>query len=62
LLPVIIDFDSCWPEGESLKGKKAGTPDWCNDSLVSAPENDFYGLEKISQWLREAYRVEATVN
>ncbi|KAJ7130614.1 hypothetical protein C8R44DRAFT_775883, partial [Mycena epipterygia] len=27
-VPIIIDFDSCYKIGESLKGKKAGTVDW----------------------------------
>lgn len=47
--PVIIDFDSAKPIGEEL-GFKAGTVDWeLEDAKLSAPETDFYGLEKIRE-------------
>ncbi|KAK6984155.1 kinase-like domain-containing protein, partial [Favolaschia claudopus] len=49
--PVIIDFDSCREIGTS--GKKMGTTGWTNNAPVSKPENDWYGLEKVKQWLAE---------
>lgn len=49
--PVIIDFDSCKPEGDKL-GLKAGTVGWAMDDLVYAKrENDFYSLSKIREIL-----------
>ncbi|KAK6992534.1 kinase-like domain-containing protein, partial [Favolaschia claudopus] len=48
---VIIDFDSCRKVGESLLTGKAGSPDWSNGSVESDPASDFYGLEKIEEWL-----------
>ncbi|KAJ7174624.1 hypothetical protein C8R46DRAFT_1081426 [Mycena filopes] len=53
--PVIIDFDSCHQIGESLKGKKAGTPGWDYESDVSLAQNDFDGLAKVQTWLEETY-------
>ncbi|KAF5000376.1 hypothetical protein FGRMN_1844 [Fusarium graminum] len=47
--PVIIDFDSCKPEGEHLL--KRGTPNWSiESSRTSSRENDFYGLRKIEEY------------
>ncbi|KAF9067942.1 kinase-like domain-containing protein [Rhodocollybia butyracea] len=52
--PVIADFDSCQKVGVSLKSSgKAGTFQWDHESDVSMPQNDFFGLEKIKQWLEE---------
>ncbi|KAK7040989.1 hypothetical protein R3P38DRAFT_3260804 [Favolaschia claudopus] len=34
-------------------GKKMGTTGWTNNAPVSKPENDWYGLEKVKQWLAE---------
>lgn len=49
--PVIIDFDSCRPEGQEL-GCKAGTPDWAAEGITHANrENDLYGLSKIKEFL-----------
>ncbi|KAJ6591691.1 hypothetical protein DFH09DRAFT_1306403 [Mycena vulgaris] len=52
-LPVIIDFDSCHPIGESLKGKKAGTMGWDHEGVISEAKNDFFGLDKVESWLQE---------
>ena len=47
--PVSIDFDSVRPIGEEL-GFKADTVNWELSSVeLSAPENDFHGLEKIRE-------------
>ncbi|KAI0532458.1 kinase-like domain-containing protein [Xylaria digitata] len=52
--PIIIDFDSCKPEGEEL-GIKAGTHGWtADDSKFAVRENDFYALEKIDAFLMQA--------
>ncbi|KAF5671429.1 serine threonine kinase [Fusarium heterosporum] len=49
---IIIDFDSCKPIGETMI--KGGTPDWCvENSWISSPENDFYGLNKIAEHFAE---------
>ncbi|KAJ6607924.1 kinase-like domain-containing protein [Mycena sp. CBHHK59/15] len=53
VLPVIIDFDSCQKIGGSLKEMKTGTQDFEHHSDVSRPENDFYGLAKVQEWLAE---------
>ncbi|KAF2966208.1 hypothetical protein GQX73_g7371 [Xylaria multiplex] len=51
---IIIDFDSCKPEGEKLSGK-SGTPGWTVDGAKFAVrENDFYALEKIDAFLKQA--------
>ncbi|EIM85564.1 uncharacterized protein STEHIDRAFT_59209 [Stereum hirsutum FP-91666 SS1] len=48
--PIIIDFDSCCRQGERIVGK-GGTFEWSNDAETAEVENDFYGLEKIADWL-----------
>lgn len=48
--PIIIDFDSCCRQGEHIVGK-GGTFEWSNDAETAEVENDFYGLEKIANWL-----------
>lgn len=49
--PVIGDFDSCQREGEIL-GLKAGTRGWTSEQFKFArPENDYYGLSKIRDFL-----------
>ncbi|KAI0454716.1 hypothetical protein F5B21DRAFT_503963 [Xylaria acuta] len=45
--PIIIDFDSCKPEGEKLL--KGGTPDWSTEEWYSKRSNDHYGLSKIRE-------------
>ncbi|KAI1313957.1 kinase-like domain-containing protein [Xylaria venustula] len=51
--PVIIDFDSCKPEGAEL-GLKAGTHGWTkDDSKYAVRENDLYALEKIDEFLMQ---------
>lgn len=48
---VIADFDSCAWEGEEL-GFKAGTQGWTRDDFkVAKPEMDFYGLDRIREFL-----------
>ncbi|KAL1631685.1 hypothetical protein SLS56_004359 [Neofusicoccum ribis] len=49
--PVIIDFDSCRRKGDKL-GMKAGTMGWTNEDFeLARPENDFYGIEKIREFI-----------
>ncbi|EED11921.1 conserved hypothetical protein [Talaromyces stipitatus ATCC 10500] len=50
--PIIIDFDSCKPEGEELG--KPGTPGWVIESAEYArQENDFFGLSMIKKYLMD---------
>jgi len=49
--PVIIDFDSCRPEGKEL-GPKGGTVGWSLENAeISSRNNDFYGPSKIREAL-----------
>lgn len=49
--PIIIDFDSCQPEGDEL-GHKGGTIGWdIETSQKSQPWNDIHGLNKIQNYL-----------
>lgn len=49
-IPVIIDFDSARPIGETL-GEKAGTLGWeLEGAEISQLENAF-GLEKLQEWI-----------
>lgn len=48
--PVVIDFESCKPEGEEL-GIKGGTSGWSLDADVATRENDLYGLSKLRETL-----------
>ncbi|KAH7134197.1 kinase-like domain-containing protein [Dactylonectria macrodidyma] len=49
--PVIIDFDSCRPNGEKL-GAKAGTFKWeLEEATFATPENDFYSLAKLRDFI-----------
>jgi serine/threonine protein kinase len=51
-IPVIGDFDSCHRKGEKL-GLKAGTRDWTKEDFIFAmPENDEYGLLRITEFLK----------
>jgi predicted Ser/Thr protein kinase len=43
---VIIDFDSCWPVNESLRGKKVGT-----EVDISLFQNDIDAIEKLRTYL-----------
>ncbi|KAJ7454782.1 kinase-like domain-containing protein [Mycena latifolia] len=56
---VLIDFDSCHPLGESLKGKKVATWDWDHGGETAEPQNDWVGLDKVQSWL-EARASECT--
>ncbi|RDA90469.1 hypothetical protein CP533_3953 [Ophiocordyceps camponoti-saundersi (nom. inval.)] len=52
--PVIIDFDSCKPEGAEM-GCKGGTDGWTLDGEDYARrENDLYSLSKIRAALKDA--------
>jgi len=52
--PVIIDFDSCWPVGESLQGV-GRTFEWYDESVQhSLPSNDLDALDEIREWLRDS--------
>lgn len=48
--PVIIDFDSCKPEGEKL-GPKGGSDGWALGGDYARRANDLYSIEKIRQVL-----------
>lgn len=51
LHPVIIDFDSCRKEGESMEGV-GRTYEWYDEKIqTSRPENDFDALKEIQIWL-----------
>ncbi|KAM5358567.1 hypothetical protein ACJZ2D_015181 [Fusarium nematophilum] len=50
-VPVIIDFDSCRPEGKKF-GMKRGTFGWnLEGAEMSTKENDLYGLEKLKAFI-----------
>lgn len=52
-VPIIIDFDSCWKEGED-RGMKGATYMWTDgeyDYKRSVRENDFSGLRRIRHYL-----------
>lgn len=55
--PVIIDFDSCLPEGEVL-ACKGGAPWWSIDTDKSHKENDLFSLKKLEEVMEEASSVE----
>lgn len=49
--PVIIDFDSCRPEGHSITAVRR-TFHWCDQSVRRAdPSNDLKTLDDIQAWL-----------
>jgi serine/threonine protein kinase len=51
--PVIIDFDSCTPIGQSLKGV-GRTYQWFDEDVcIATPSNDLDALEEICEWLSE---------
>ncbi|PBK67990.1 kinase-like protein [Armillaria solidipes] len=50
---VIIDFDSCRKQGESMLRGKCGTFPFSNDPETAEFQNDFYGVEKIREWMEE---------
>ena len=51
--PVIVDFDSCRREGQTL-GSKAGTEGWTSENFYFAKrENDQYGFSKIREFLSQ---------
>ncbi|KAK0488298.1 kinase-like domain-containing protein, partial [Armillaria luteobubalina] len=52
---VIIDFDSCRKPGESMLEGKYGTFPFSNEEMTSTFENDFYGVEKIREWMDKFY-------
>ncbi|KAI0550630.1 kinase-like domain-containing protein [Xylaria curta] len=52
--PVIIDFDSCKPEGEELM--KGGTFEWSTDETHSKRSNDHYSLSKIREAIFESVK------
>lgn len=50
-VPVIIDFDSCRPVGQSLEGV-GRTFEWYDESVqYSLPSNDLDALDEIREWL-----------
>lgn len=49
---IIIDFDSCQPIGSQSVG---GTPGWSTNPKVALLENDLFGLNLISKFLRGEY-------
>ncbi|PBK94373.1 hypothetical protein ARMGADRAFT_1079059 [Armillaria gallica] len=50
---VVIDFDSCRKQGESMLRGKCGTFPFSNDPETAEFQNDFYGVEKIREWMEE---------
>jgi hypothetical protein len=50
---VIVDFDSCWPVGESLKGKKVGS---CSDESLFS--NNLEDVKQLEAWLAEKMKGE----
>ena len=57
-VPVVIDFDSCHPEGERLD--TGGTPGWTDGSSwsVSLRKHDDFALERLSKYLSHEKLVE----
>ena len=58
-VPIVIDFDSCQREGESLNN--TGTPGWTDGSswTTSLREHDDFALEQLSRYLSQGkYLVE----
>ena len=52
--PVIIDFDSCCPIGQSLEAIKR-TPGWHDEGRETAvPSNDLDALWDIREWLSDS--------
>jgi serine/threonine protein kinase len=51
--PIIIDFDSCVPIGESFGSRKRTTYGWepRPEPAVSSAESDLYALKLIAQYL-----------
>lgn len=51
--PVLIDFDSCQPQGETLTLKR-GTEGWCDSArTLSATKNDMSALQQLEEYLLE---------
>ncbi|OMJ20762.1 casein kinase I-like protein [Smittium culicis] len=48
--PILVDYDSCGKIG-NLIGVKYGAPGWERPSLISDPENDFYSLEILEDYI-----------
>jgi Protein kinase domain len=52
-IPIIIDFDTCWPIGHSMQGVPR-TPEWHDENaLISLPQNDLDALHEIAEWLSQ---------
>lgn len=50
---VIIDFDTCYHQGQKL-GPKAGTWGWFMEGVEYASvDNDFFGLSKLREYMLE---------
>ncbi|PBK94379.1 hypothetical protein ARMGADRAFT_991497 [Armillaria gallica] len=50
---IIIDFDSCRKQSESMLDGKSGTFPFSNDPETAEFQNDSYGLEKVREWMKE---------
>lgn len=51
--PIIIDFETCCPEGEELTLKR-GMVGWYDESSKhSCRKNDYYGLQKIEEFINK---------
>lgn len=51
--PILIDFDSSAREGQKI-GLKQGTLGWTKEDLQYAhPDNDFYSISKIREFLEK---------
>ena len=49
---VIIDFDSCCTIGTQSGG---GTPGWSKKPTIAQIENDEYGLDLVTKFIRREY-------
>jgi len=49
---ILADFDSCIPRG--TRPMKGPTPGWGRFSRMAEEENDWYGYERIREWLLDS--------
>ncbi|KAJ5935162.1 hypothetical protein N7466_004709 [Penicillium verhagenii] len=59
-MPVLVDFNSCKPIGEKLTYSR-GTLSWTDEEDewdTSETRHDFFGMEKIREWLKISAEVQ----